>query len=336
MDLHPTNDQLEVIRSTTDYLARELPADRLPRQTATVMTPRSWRGLAEMGWFGVGLTDAVGGLGLSVIEEALVLREFGRVLAPPSTLATVLAGHLAVAAGDGALVDALIRGERRAAFALPTIEDPSGLAGPFRLLDAEGADLFVVWTPAAGLLVDRAAFGDLAATRSFDASLSVLSAGTMDIGQGRACDDSPEFQQRARLLVAAMLTGGLEATAHLAVEYAKLRQQFGRPIGAFQAVSHACVDMAVDAEAAGAILQYAAVCVRDGSDEAELYSAAAKLVAGRGACRAAAAAMQVFGGFGQTYESLPHFYLKRAHLYQALCGGLSGDCAAVIGFGSTV
>jgi len=299
------------------------------------MPAEAWRDLAEMGWLGLGLSERAGGLGLSAIEEALVLREFGRVLAPPSALATVLALHLA-RPGDGDLTRGLMTGAVRAGFALPTGENPCSLEDGFLLVDAEGADLIVVWTPTAGWLFDRAAFRDLQVERAFDDSLLVLRSEWLDRGQPRAHDEGREFQQRARLLSAAMLVGGLEATRDLTAGYARLRQQFGRAIGAFQAVSHPCAEMAVDAEAAAAILQYAAVCLRDGSEEAEMYCAAAKVVAGRSAQRAAMAAMQIFGGYGQTYDSLPHFYLKRAHIYQALGGGLRAVARPVIGAATTL
>lgn len=336
MDLHPTSDQLEIMTSAQDYLARELPADRMPKQTATTATGKEWRGLADMGWFGLGLAEEAGGLGLTVVEEALVMREFGRNLVPPSALATVLAAHLAAAGGDAALVEALTSGNKRAGFAIPAGEDPTDASGPFRLLDSDGADLFVVWTPTAGLLAEREAFGNTAALRSFDDSIQVLSAERLDASKVKARDESAGFQHRARLLTAAMLTGGAEATRDLSAEYVKVRTQFGRPIGSYQAVSHPCAEMAVDAEASAAILQYAAVCVRDGSEEAEMYTAAAKMVAGDAARKAAAASMQVHGGYGQTYEYMPHFYLKRAHIYQALGGGVAAERVPIINAKSTL
>jgi len=336
MDLYPTSDQLEIIESASDYLAREMPADRMPKQNATAPTGREWRGLADMGWFGLGLPEEAGGLGLSIVEEALVLREFGRYLVPPAALATVLAAHLAAGAKDNALVEALTTGAKRAGFAIPAGEDPTSAGGPFRLLDADGADLFVVWTPKAGLLAEREAFGNTAPLRSLDDSIQVLSAERLDLSKVKARDESAAFQHRARLLTAAMLTGGVEATRDLSAEYAKVRTQFGKAIGSFQAISHPCAQMAVDAEASAAILQYAAVCVRDGSDEAEMYTAAAKMVAGEAALKAAGASMQVHGGYGQTYEYMPHFYLKRAHIYQALGGGVPAEREPIINAKSTL
>jgi alkylation response protein AidB-like acyl-CoA dehydrogenase len=329
MDLYPTDDQIAIIDSAADYLSRELPADRMPKQEGP---PKGqWRGIAAMGWFGLGLAEEVGGLGLSVVEEALVAREFGRHLAPPQATATMLAVHLAAGAGDGALAEALMAGDRRAGFAVP-----QGEAGPFHLVDAEGADLFVVWRPTAGLLATREAFANVAPAACIDDSLQLCEASGLDLSALAARDESAGFQHRARILTAAVMTGGAEAARDLAVEYAKVRQQFGKAIGAYQAISHRCANMAVDCEAALALLQYAAVCVRDGLPQADLYAPAAKLVAGDAARDTAASAMQIHGGYGQTYEYLPHFYLKRAHIYRALGGGKSADGAPVIAARSTL
>jgi alkylation response protein AidB-like acyl-CoA dehydrogenase len=336
MDLFPTDAQNEIITTAVDTLTRELPADRMPKQKGTAPPPRDWRGLAEMGWFGLGLPEEAGGLGLSVIEEVLVVREFGRHLAPPSTISTILAGHLAAAAGDTALVEALMSGEKRAGFAVPSGHDLTAVDGPFNLLDSDGADLFVVWTPSVGLLADRDAFKDVTVVRAIDDSLQVCKTTGLDQSRVRARSEAADFQHRARLLTAAMLVGGAEATRDISAEYAKVRQQFGHPIAVFQAISHKCADMAVDCEASVAVLQYAAVCMRDGSAEAELYTAAAKVVAGHAARNAAASAMQIFGGYGQTYEYMPHFYLKRAHIFEALGGGAHVSGAPVLAAASTL
>jgi alkylation response protein AidB-like acyl-CoA dehydrogenase len=321
MDLYPTDEQSEIINAAAAYLARKLPADRMPKQNST--EPGDWQELADMGWFGLGLPEEVGGLGLSVVEEALVLREFGRNLGPPAVLATLLAGHLAAAVGDAELVVALISGRRRAGFALRAGEGSGEDAG-FHLLDADGADLFVLWTPDFGLLAERSAFGETTETPGLDDSVQLLAAAALDPAGVLAKVDSENFQRRARVLTAAMLVGGAEATRDLSAEYAKVRQQFGHPIGVFQAIAFKCADMAVNCEASWAALQYAAVSVRDRLAEASMYSAAALMVAGEAALKAASQSMQLHGGYGQTYEYMPHFYLKRSHIYRALGGGPKG------------
>jgi alkylation response protein AidB-like acyl-CoA dehydrogenase len=336
LDLSPTSDQQEIITSAQEYLSREMPADRMPKQTSTRASDKEWRGLADMGWFSVGLPEDAGGLGLSIVEEALVMREFGRYLVPPAALATVLAGHLAVKAEDTALIEALTTGRRRAGFALPAGACADDVGGSFRMLDSDGADFFVVWTPQAALLVESDAFSDITPLPGFDQTVQVLSAGRMDANKIKVRDESTAFQHRARLLTAAILTGGLEATRDLSAEYAKVRVQFGRPIGSYQAISHPCAQMAVDAEASASILLYAAVCVRGSDEQADVYTAAAKLLSAEAALKAAVASIQLHGGYGQTYEYMPHFYLKRAQLYGALGGGAAAACGPIIDAQSTL
>lgn len=328
MDLCPTDDQSVISTSAADFLQQEFPADRMPRHTETQMPVRAWRSLADMGWFGLGLDEAAGGLGLSVIEEALVAREFGRVLLPPSALATILAGHIAAAGDDPALVASLIEGETRAGFAVA--RDAGKNERQYYLVDSNGADLFVLWSGTEASLVSRDAFAAVEVVEGLDASIEVSLAQGREPSGLQSSMDVQQFNNRARVLCAAMLVGGAEASRDISVEYAKTRQQFGRPIGEFQAISHRCAKMAVECEASLALLHYAAVAARDGAAEAETYCAAARLVAGNTAREAAENAMQIFGGYGQTYDYLPHFYLKRAHIYQALGDGGAAEGESIL------
>jgi alkylation response protein AidB-like acyl-CoA dehydrogenase len=141
--------------------------------------------------------------------------------------------------------------------------------------------------------------------------------------------ENPRFHARAGVLTAAILTGGAEAVRDLTADYAKIRHQFGKPIGSFQAIAHPCADMAVRCDAALACLYYAAVCVRDDLPDRDLYAASARSVAHHGAYLNAQASMQVHGGYGQTYEYMPHFYLKRAMMYGLVGGGVEADEAAI-------
>lgn len=328
MDLCPSDDQEVISNSTAEFLREEFPADRLPKQTGTHVPAAAWRSLAQMGWFGLGLDEASGGLGLSLVEEALVVREFGRVLLPPSALATILAGHIAAASEDAVLVATLTDGAVHAGFAVA--RDEADGAGQYLLLDSDGADLFVLWTRDEASLVSRDAFASIEPVEGFDASVQVCLAQGRDATRVLGSGDLGPFDDRARVLTAAMLVGGAEATRDISTVYAKTRQQFGRAIGEFQAISHRCARMAVECEASLALLHYAAVAARDGAAEAQTYCAAARLVAGNTARNAAADAMQIFGGYGQTYDYLPHFYLKRAHIYQALGDGGEAESATIL------
>ncbi len=333
MDLHPTRDHQVISDSAAEYLLRELPADRSPKLTESSLSPKEWQGLADMGWFAMGLPEHAGGLGLTIVEEALVQREFGRSLLPPSTLATMLAGALAVELGDLELAGELAGGGKRAAIAIPvepfTAKGPS--TGAYRLVDTGRADIAIGWSPQGAFLAPLTAFKGAVEVPSMDATLDVMTAEGLDAGLAKwRADTETGFNARARVLTAATLTGGAEAVRDLSAQYAKERHQFGKPIGMFQAVAHPLADMAVRCEASLAALFYAAVCVRDQLPERDLYCAAARSVAYRGAYDSASASMQVHGGYGQTYEYLPHFYLKRAVIYGLTGGGVEPDDAEVL------
>lgn len=323
MDLHLTRDQQEIVESAASYLEQKLPASRAPKLDQGAMSDSEWRGLADMGWFTIALPEEAGGLGLTVVEECLVVREFGRNLVPPSAVATVIAVHLANDAGDQALVEALATGGVRAAIAISADGSPDPTDGPYHFIDADHADVVVVWSRTGLVLADRGMFDDLRPVEPLDFTIPTMTGRASGLDRARRPADGQAMLWRARLFCAALLTGGAEASRDISVDYAKTRHQFGRPIGGFQAIGHRCADMAVECEAAWATLQYASVCARDETAEAPLYTAAAKAVASDAANKCAAWSMQIFGGYGQTYDFLPHFFLKRAMIYNAL-----GDVAA--------
>ncbi len=333
MDLHTTRDQDEIIESAQEYLSRELPADRSITQKDTALSGRQWRGMADMGWFSMGLSEEAGGLGLSVIEEALVMREFGRYLAPPQALGTMLAAHLAVDAGETTLAAALASGDRRAAIAVPAQGGTTGgpATGAYRLVDTDQADLAIGWSSAGAFLAPMDAFIGREVVAPMDATLQISTAEGLDAGKAVwRSDNDGLFNARARVLTAAALTGGAEAVCAVSTEYAKVRHQFGKPIGSFQAIAHPLAKMATRNEAALACLYYAAVCVRDGKPDRDLFTASARSVAYYAGYDNAVASMQIHGGYGQTYEYMPHFYLKRAMIYGLVGGGVAADEADVL------
>jgi alkylation response protein AidB-like acyl-CoA dehydrogenase len=322
MDLHPTRDQEELIDVTADYLRRELPASRLPHQRETAIAEPNWRGLADMGWFAMGISEEQGGLGLSLVEEALVVREFGRQLLPPAVAATMLAVQVASASGNRKLAAALADGSARAGLAL---QAESGL----HVLDGGTVSHALFWDEAGLALAPIAALTTRGTAEGLDFTVGILIADLPGADTALRWDDE-EATLRASVLIGAALTGMAEGVRDLAADYARERHQFGRPIGSFQAVAHPCADMAVRSDAALSMLMFASVCVRDGQELPALYASAFRAVAGDAAYRNAVAAMQVFGGYGQTYEYLPHFFLKRAVLMRAFGGGVEEDLKRVL------
>lgn len=133
------------------------------------------------------------------------------------------------------------------------------------------------------------------------------------VGDGDDVGPVSDWQRRGAVLSAAQLVGIAAATAEMAVAYAKERQQFDKPIGAFQAVKHLCADMRVRADLARAAVDAAAVTYDDpGVGDVDRAVAAAKVVAGDAAIANAKACLQVHGGMGFTWEVDVHLHLKRA------------------------
>jgi alkylation response protein AidB-like acyl-CoA dehydrogenase len=141
------------------------------------------------------------------------------------------------------------------------------------------------------------------------------------VGEGQDVGPASDFQRRGAVLVAAQLAGMAAATSDMAVAYAKERQQFDKPIGAFQAIKHICADMRVRSEVARAAVDAAAVTFDDpGVGDIDRAISSAKVVATDAALTNAKAAIQVHGGMGFTWEVDVHLYLKRAWILDRLFG----------------
>jgi hypothetical protein len=127
---------------------------------------------------------------------------------------------------------------------------------------------------------------------------------------------------RIRLIDAAGLAGLADAALTMAVDYCKLREQFGRQIGSFQAIKHHCANMAVAARAALDLSTFAAVAIDEGRDDAAFLVESAFIAAADAAIGNAAKNVQIHGGIGFSAEADPHFFAKRAQMLVALGGGI--------------
>lgn len=139
MDLEPNGEEQQVIDATADFLQGALPLERYRKEGEGRFTPQLRSELAELGWFGMGLSEEDGGFGFSVVEETLVFREIGRHLGPNAALGICLAAKIAAAAGKSELAQALVAGQHSVAIAQV---DPN--RSTMRLYDAEGADFAVI------------------------------------------------------------------------------------------------------------------------------------------------------------------------------------------------
>lgn len=335
MDLLPTTEQTEIVAMVGDFLSDRFPTSTL-RERADEPEPfdsRAWAESAELGWFGLGLADEFGGAGLGMAEEALVFRELGRRLAPGPFVATTLAARLAATAGAADLAGELVGGESCVALAVPRGELSIGatVTGDVHLFDHAGAGHYLVIGPDQAALVASDAVvaepvrsideGTRVARSVFDATPTVLHAD----GELAA-----QLWRRGTVLVSAMLTGIAEGTRDQASEYAKQRVQFGKPIGVNQAIKHACADMALRAEAAGAQLVFAALSVDEGRTDTAFQVASARVVATDAAIVNASANVQVHGGMGYTYEHDANLYVKRVRILDRMLGDRRTHLAALL------
>lgn len=319
MDLVPSREQLDLVATVERFAARELSAAQARERAGDWDSPAEpvlddvWARAAELGVLALGLPEEAGGLGLPVVEEALVFQVLGRHLAPVGLLGTVLAARLAHAAGDKELRDGLAEGGVRAGVALPGAAD-----GPLVVADPSRTGHVVDWTAGgAELLVgpsEGAAVGSLDPTTTLVAIERTEMSAPISASEG----EWRHIGALGSLLAAAMLVGTAKACRDLSVAYAKERVQFGKPIGVHQAVKHRCADMATRCEAATSLLSVAALALRDGRADAAFHVAAAKRFAGRTAVTNAHETVQVHGGMGFTWEHDAHLHVTRAQLLDRL------------------
>ena len=306
--------------------------------------PPFWREMAALGWLGLHVDEAYGGSGFGLPELVVVIEELGHAVAPgpfvPTTVVSAVLSAVGTEEQKARLLPGLIDG---------TLSAAVGFGGDLEVVDGcasgdagivAGACLAEVFLLAVGedmLLVERGAGG-----------VSVQLPGSLDrtrrsgrvrlsdvvIGGNLLPGAREAALARARTLFAAEAVGGAADCVESAVEYAKVREQFGRTIATFQAVKHHCANMLVAAESALACVWDAARAAGDsaGGEESgfQLAAAAAAALAFPAYVRNAELNIQVHGGIGFTWEHDAHLHLRRALTVNGIFGG-DGPAADVFG-----
>jgi alkylation response protein AidB-like acyl-CoA dehydrogenase len=310
---HPSPDQLALASTIEESLVPLLPISRL--HASPTEDGRTWSSLDEIGIFGITASEEAGGSGLGAVEEALIAMALGRQLAAPSVLATLGAAHAAPIAGAARLkgrriAAGLQRGDR-------TVVVEDGAADLVLVRAPTGAGVYVT----SSVTTSSVAPGS-AASRPLDRRLWLADLSECDLfGEPVARFDDSRLL-RLRLIDAAALAGIAATALDMAVSYAGTREQFGRPIGSFQAIKHHCANMAISASCARDQVSFAAVAVDDQRADAVLQVECALWVAGSAALDNAGKNIQIHGGIGFSDEADPHLLLKRAQLLITLAGGL--------------
>ncbi|MBV8195463.1 MAG: acyl-CoA/acyl-ACP dehydrogenase [Candidatus Dormibacteraeota bacterium] len=279
---------------------------------------RLWRELVGAGWPSIAVSASHRGMGLGLVELSLVCEELGAVLAPATFIANAAAATAVEYAGSGELwtrwLPGFASGESPGAMAM---QQPDGTTLAF---DAEGAAALLVVGPDRLTVVPATAYtleplDGIDVTRRLSRVTGIAYSEPLD-------GDVTTVLDRVEVAVAAELVGVAQRALDIAVSHATSREQFGRPIGAYQAVSHRCAAMLVDVESARSAVLSAAWTADHNAEELAFAASVAKVAASRAAWNAATGALQIHGGIGFTWEHECHLLLRRAAASARLLRGV--------------
>ena len=350
-DVSQDDSELEALRTgIRDVLEREASRDRVQGFVGGGLTLYQglWAKASELGWLALAIPDEHGGLGLDFAALAILYEELGRFVAPLPLVGTMLVAEALATAGSpeqqALWLPRIAAGEIPASPAVHCSEATGvSMTGAGSMLSLSGhADdliegatarlLLIAATEADGtprhVLLEPEADGvtvvvepTMDQTRhlarvQFENTL--IPADRLLPGPAGALNDA--LLTHAALALACDAMGGAAAIFELTIDYLKIREQFGRPIGSFQALKHRCADHKVALEASGAVVREAVAKRASGAPDAPLYAAMAKFYACDVYAAIATDAVQLHGGIGFTWEHPCHLFLKRAKLNEALFG----------------
>ena len=317
------------------FFAGECPMEEVRKlmETETAFDKSLWAKMAEQGYTGIIFPEEFGGVGLGKVELALLMEEAGRALLPGPFFSTV--------ALAGAVIDAVASSEQKKKYLTPICEgnarstvaflekNASWNPGDIQITAANGKltgeKLFVPDAAVADFIVVVAQNG-IFVVESKAAGVRITPMAGMDLTrklyqvefQNTPAEKIGDTNALARALDVATvalvceLVGGMQRVLDVTVEYAKMRKQFGKPIGMFQAVQHQCADMYLETESSRSAAYYAAWALEENAPDASVSVSIAKMYASDAARNVGNHGIQVHGGMGFTWENDVHLYYRRA------------------------
>ena len=326
------NESQKILQSNARkfFAAECAPADvRRIMETGTAHDEKLWTHMAEQGFLGVVIPEDAGGMGLGMVELAALAEEMGRALVPGAFISNLLAASAIHAAGSKKHLAEIASGKTKATLALleSTAKwDPEAVAMPalkgekLFVPDAAIADVIVVAARDQGELALYAVDGKSvtkAPMPAVDLTRRIYKVAFNGGGELLARGDAARKALEQALDVATLalcseITGGMQRTMEIAVEYAKTRKQFGNPIGQYQAVQHQCADMFLWTESSRSATYYAAYALESGAPDARTAVSVAKVYASDACRETGNRGVQVQGGMGFTWENDTHLYYRRA------------------------
>ena len=334
MNFDFTDDQREIQRTARELLSAR---SSLARVREVAESPDRdyddalWRELVGLGWAGIAIPESYGGQGLGLLELAIVAEQLGWAVTPSRFLSNALAAQLVLGAGSERQRESLLP---ELAVARETATVGFARDGVAELVpDADSARWIVLVEGGRAIVHDARGGGveiepreTIDPTRRY-ARVTVHASGA---GAGRLLDGPlPAGLDRAEVVLAAELTGVAQRALELTVAYAKERRQFGTPIGAFQAVSHRAAQQLLETEGARSAVWFAAWAADAEPEALPRAASIAKAAAADAGRHVTAAAIQLHGGIGFTWEADVHWLYKRAQLDAALLGSAGAHCRRV-------
>jgi 3-oxochol-4-en-24-oyl-CoA dehydrogenase len=319
MPIGITEEHEELRQSVRRFVDTNIPpaAARAVVEAKTETPPSFWSALCEPGWLGLHVAEAHGGAGYGLVEQAVVIEELGRACAPGPYVATALAAAMLEEAGGPAAAKWLPQ------LAAGTATGAVALSGARPVLGGHRADVIVCEINGEWCAIDGA---DANATELASVDLTRHVAQLNLDGLAASADarlvglTSERVRDLAAVLLAAEAIGVAQWCVETAADYAKVRVQFGRPIGQFQGVKHRCADMLARTELARAAVWDAARAAKDPGNGEGLAVAAAAALAFDAAFVNGKDCVQTLGGIGFTWEHDAHFYLRRAITLHQIAG----------------
>ena len=353
-----SEEQEELRRLARKWLEEKSPSPVVRRlmESDEGFDPALWKEVAAMGWQAMAIPEQYGGAGFGFLEQVVLLEEMGRALHPAPYLATaVMAATILLEAGSEEqkekYLPPLAAGDLTATVAFT---EPNGLweergiettatdsANGYTLtgtksfvLDGHTAALLLVAARTLDgvtlFLVDPASTGvrrRKLETMDMTRKLAEVEFDDVEVppaamlgAAGNGWRSIERMLARAVVALAAEQVGGAQKCLDMSVEYAKVRHQFGRPIGSFQAIKHKCADMLVQVESARSAAYYAAWAAAENNDELVEVAPLAKSYCSEAFFFCAAENIQIHGGIGFTWEHDAHLYFKRAKSSELLFG----------------
>jgi alkylation response protein AidB-like acyl-CoA dehydrogenase len=316
MDFRLSEDQLSLQKAAREFLSKECTSEvvREAFEGPDGSSTELYKKMADLGWLALAVPEEDDGLGMGVVELAVLVEQLGYFNAPGPFFSTAcLAIPTLLKLGASDLIDQLMDGSKTATL----VTDPDFV------LDGQLADAFLVADGERVRWVERSE-ADVTSHSTIDGTRRTATV-RVDSGTGKDLGESTEIDSvidAATALIAAESTGGMQKVLDMTVDYVKVRTQFGRAVGSFQALKHRLAEALLRTESSRSAAYYAAWANDAGAEDAKLSASVAKAYASDAFLLVAGEGIQMHGGIGYTWEHDAHLWFKRATMNAVLMGSV--------------